>query len=65
MSYNTICEVLKRDRMANDKIDAAHAREEYGDRFDSVFTYRKGGKLFVMNKESAIANHYHSLHKSG
>jgi hypothetical protein len=64
MSYKAICGALKKECMANDKIDAAHAREEYGDRFDSVFTYRKGSELLVMNKESAIARQYHILHKS-
>jgi hypothetical protein len=64
MSYKAICEALQRERMANDKIVTEQAKEEYGDRFDSIFTYRRGGQLFVMKKESAIAKHYHSLHKS-
>jgi hypothetical protein len=64
MSYKAICNVLKKERMANDHIDAVHAKEEYGDRFDSIFTYRKGGQHLVMNKESAIAKHYHTLQKS-
>ena len=50
--------------MANDHIDAVRAKEEYGDRFDSMFTYRRGGQLLVMNKESAIARQYRTLHKS-
>jgi hypothetical protein len=64
MSYTAICEALKKVRMAKDKLDAAHAKEVYGDRFASAFTYRKGGQLLVMNKAAAIAKHYHILHKS-
>ena len=63
MSYKAICKALRAERMANDKIDSARAKAEYGDRFDSAFTYRRGDKLLVMNKESAIARHYRSLHK--
>jgi hypothetical protein len=64
MSYSAICEALQKERMAKDKLDAAHAKEEYGDRFDAAFTYRRGGQLLVMNKAAAIAKHYHILHKS-
>jgi len=64
MSYKAICDALKEERMANDHIDAVRAKEEYGDRFDSMFTYRRGGQLLVMNKESAIARQYRTLHKS-
>jgi hypothetical protein len=64
MSYKAICEEMKKERQAKDKIDAAHAKEEYGDRFESAFTYRRGGELLVMKKESAIAKQYRTLHKS-
>lgn len=47
--------------MAKDAIDAERAKVEYGDSFDSTFSYRKGDKFFVMHKESAIARHFRSL----
>ena len=64
MSYKAICEKMKKGRMANDEIDAARAKEEYGDRFESTFTYRRGRDHFVMTKVSAIAKQYRTLHKS-
>ena len=50
--------------MANDEIDAAHAKEEYGDRFETTFTYRRGRDHLVMKKVSAIAKQYRTLTKS-
>lgn len=61
MTYKAICEQLKRERMVKDAIDAERAKVEYGDSFDSTFSYRKGDKFFVMHKESAIARHFRSL----
>lgn len=65
MSYKAICEKMKKERMANDEIDAAHAKEEYGDRFETTFTYRRGRDHLVMKKVSAIAKQYRTLQKSG
>ena len=62
MTYKAICEKIQKERMARDHTDAICAKEEYGDRFDSVFVYRKGHNLLVMNQEAAIARRYRTLH---
>lgn len=50
--------------MAADQLLAEQAKDEYGDEFDSVFEYRRGGEHIVRNKQSAIAKCYRSLHSS-
>lgn len=62
MSYTAICEALKDERMAANHHDSEQARAEWGVKFVPAFRYRRGSKLFVMNKESAIAKHYRTLH---
>jgi hypothetical protein len=64
MTYTAICETMQQERIAADRADAKRAKEEYGDRFSTVFEYRRGGKRQVMNKDATIAKHYCSLHSS-
>jgi hypothetical protein len=41
------------------------ARKTYGSEFDARFTYRRGGKEYVMTKPSAIAKRYGELTGTG
>jgi hypothetical protein len=64
MSYTAICEVLKEEHRAANHLFTEQAYGEYGDRFSSVFKYRRGSEHIVRNKESAVAKRYLSLHDS-
>ena len=55
MSYTAICGALKEERIAADHRLAVQARAEFGDSFEEMFEYRRGGEYFVRIKESAIA----------
>ena len=47
--YSIICRVLREECMAADQLLAEQAKDEYGDEFDSVFEYRRGGEHVVRN----------------
>jgi hypothetical protein len=61
MSYTAICKALKEERMANDHHLAEKARTDFGDRFEELFEYRRGGEHLVRNKDSAVARRYRDL----
>lgn len=61
MTFTAIVAELRRQRK-NDKQDlVARAHQEYGDTFDSNFSYRKGNDTFVMSDPSAICRRYKEL----
>jgi len=61
ISYRAISDKLREIRSERDIQDTALAREEHGEEFDSVFTYRKGGKQIVLKKPQDIARRYRLL----
>ncbi|KAJ6448826.1 hypothetical protein C8R45DRAFT_225097 [Mycena sanguinolenta] len=63
MSYTAICTALRKERKGGDAELAAKARQEYGDQFEVIFSYRdtKTGTQKVMSKSSAIAKEYKRL----
>ncbi|KAG2029249.1 hypothetical protein BDR03DRAFT_881359 [Suillus americanus] len=63
MKFTKIVDELRRQcDISNDDI-VTHAHEEFGDTFNSLFTYCKGDKVYVMRHKSAIARHYQQLKK--
>jgi hypothetical protein len=54
---------LKEEHMANDHHLAVKARTDFGDRFEELFEYRRGGdsEHLVRNKDLAVARRYHDL----
>jgi hypothetical protein len=63
MSFTAILNQLKEERVAADHQLAEEARERYGNDFELMFKYRRGGTHHVRDKESAIAKHYRDLQK--
>ncbi|KAJ7935694.1 hypothetical protein B0H13DRAFT_487507 [Mycena leptocephala] len=63
MSYTAICTALRNERKNADKDLAEQARQEYGEEFESKFSYRcsKTNARVVMTKASAIAKEYKRL----
>jgi hypothetical protein len=61
ISYRAISNQLRQIRSERDAEDAALAKEEYGDEFDTVFSYRKGGKQMVLRRHQDIARRYRLL----
>ena len=63
LSYTAIVRQLQEQHEAADLILAEKARQEYGNRFNDVFSYRgRGSEQVVMSKTSDIAKHYRRLH---
>ncbi|KAG2739599.1 hypothetical protein P692DRAFT_201729417 [Suillus brevipes Sb2] len=61
MTFTAIVAELRRQRK-NDKQDlVARAHQEYGDTFDSNFSYRKGNDTLIMTDPSAICRRYKQL----
>ncbi|KAF8199330.1 hypothetical protein K438DRAFT_1516533, partial [Mycena galopus ATCC 62051] len=63
MSYTAICAALRNERKNTDKELADQARKEYGEEFESQFSYRssKTNARVVMTKNSSIAKEYKRL----
>ncbi|KAJ7908586.1 hypothetical protein B0H13DRAFT_2331240 [Mycena leptocephala] len=63
MSYTAICTALRNERKNADKDLAEQARQEYGEEFESKFSYRcsKTNARVVMSKASSIAKEYKRL----
>ena len=61
MDYTTTLRAIQDDRRKDDEEQVKCAREEYGSRFDKVFTYCKGNTWHVLMKDIDIAKKYHSL----
>jgi hypothetical protein len=61
MTFSAITKCLCETRLADDKELAEVAKQEYGDLFAQTFSYRRGGKVFIMTDPTSIANRYRSL----
>ena len=61
MNYTTIINRLKVLRVGGNDRLAEQAKEEYGDRFTSMFVYKKNGQVHVMCKSADIARMYQKL----
>jgi hypothetical protein len=63
LSYTAIIGWLQSQHEAADLALVKNAREEYGEWFHDVFSYRgRGSEWVVMSKTSDIAKHYRKLH---
>ncbi|KAF9022871.1 hypothetical protein BDZ89DRAFT_1137063 [Hymenopellis radicata] len=60
-SIAQILQQLKEERTSRNTNLAQQARAHYGDRFNELFRYRKGGRTEVMQKDDCIARHYLQL----
>jgi hypothetical protein len=63
LSFTAIAARLTAERVAENGRLAKRARIEYGDSFNSVFSYRKGSSRIVMKDPTSIANKYREFHK--
>ena len=61
LTYTLILERLAKERTAGYQQLSEDARKEYGDRFDEVFSYIKGGQRWVKSKACDIAKQYLKL----
>jgi len=61
LSFTAIHTQLRKKQVAEDKMLADQAREEYGAFFEEKFRYRTGGQMKVMVDPTHIAKRYHSL----
>lgn len=61
MTYSDICKSLQDTRAQDDERIAAQAREEYGEEFDQIFTYKKNSRIHVKRKVADIAKQYCAL----
>ncbi|KAJ7620189.1 hypothetical protein FB45DRAFT_754815 [Roridomyces roridus] len=66
MSYTAICKSLRKDRQGDDEEMVERIRREYGDSFQTTFTYRcsRTKQEVVMSKARAIIKHYERLKNS-
>ena len=62
LSFTAIAARLTAERVEENGALAKRARLEYGDNFDSTFSYRKGSTHIVMKDPTRIANRYRQLH---
>lgn len=58
LSYTTIVDRIAIHQKEDDKRIADQAKEHYGDRFESVFRYKKSGVVHVKKKDHDIAEQY-------
>ena len=65
MKFTSIIQKLRDMRKSAYCDVERQARETYGPEFDAHFTYRRGGKEYVMTKPSAIAKRYGELTGNG
>jgi hypothetical protein len=61
LSFTAIVARLTAERVEENRTLAKRARTEYGNTFDSVFSYRKGCVYMVMKDPTRIANKYRQL----
>jgi hypothetical protein len=61
MSFTAVVAELRKQRKNNNQHIVALAHKEFGELFDSNFSYRKGGDSYVMADASAIARQYQRL----
>ncbi|KAG1901177.1 uncharacterized protein F5891DRAFT_950945, partial [Suillus fuscotomentosus] len=65
MTFTTIIQKLRDVRKETHSHIMQQAYEEFGATFNAHFTYRRGGKEYVMTKPSAIAKRYTELTGKG
>jgi len=61
MSFTAVVAKLRHQRRISKQATVACVREEYGDAFDTFFSYRKGNSVHVMSDPSAITRRYQQL----
>jgi hypothetical protein len=61
LSYTAIVAHLTAEHVKENEAIAKHARAEYGEAFDLVFSYHKGSSRIVMKDLMRIAIKYHHL----
>jgi hypothetical protein len=61
LSFTAIAAHLTAECLEESRTLAKRARTEYGDEFDSMFSYRKGSAYIVMKDPTKIANRYRQL----
>lgn len=61
MTFTAIVAELRRQRKNDKQNLVARAHQEFGDTFDSNFSYRKGNETCVMSDPSAICRRYKEL----
>src|SRR6202035_3613213 len=62
LSLTAIHQVLIQDKQRKDIEDAEEAKERYNStEFNDLFAYRKGGKQYVLKKDTEIARRYRRL----
>ncbi|KAG2755632.1 hypothetical protein P692DRAFT_201701187 [Suillus brevipes Sb2] len=63
MNFIMIVNELRKQRNISKDNVVMRAHKEFGNSFDSLFSYRKGDKVHVMRDKSAIARRYRQLTK--
>ena len=61
LMYTAIVDRLAQARKENDNEMASRAKQEYGDEFSNIFSYKKNGTCFVKVKACDIAKQYRML----
>lgn len=61
MNYTAINQRLQEIRSQEDTALAAQARAEYHENFADLFSYKKGGVMYVKVKDMDIAKQYRML----
>jgi hypothetical protein len=62
LSFTAIAARLTAEHVEENRTLAKWARSEYGNAFDSMFSYWKGSAHMVMKDPTRIANQYRQLH---
>lgn len=63
MNFTMIVNELRKQRNISKDNIVMRAHKEFGNSFNSLFSYRKGDKVHVMRDKSAIARRYRQLTK--
>lgn len=61
LNWTETVQLARKKRTAIDKEDCEAARREYGDRFNSIFTYRKASETRVLKDPPSIARKYRKM----
>lgn len=61
MKYTAINQRLREIQAQEDSMLATQARSEYHDNFADLFSYKKGGIMYVKTKDKDIAKQYRRL----
>jgi hypothetical protein len=64
LTMKGISDILRKIRTERNKSDVQIAREEYGsEKYAEIFSYRKGGRKYIMKREQDIARCYRKTKK--